>query len=128
MYVKELKCPRCGASVSRDKSVCGYCKAQYIIEERAVLFGEYGECTTFRELLALRNRTRSWSLHAQRLLEACKFCGIKNCEYFNKDSHEIFPEKSRALMKREELDEFSRQSFAGTLEKDREKMRKNKEK
>jgi hypothetical protein len=126
MSVKELKCPKCGASVSRDKNVCDYCKAQYVIEERAVLFGEYGECNTFRELAALKNKKKMIEAHhVIRLLEACKFCHIKSCEFFNKDMHEIFPDwhdrRKKPILTPEEFDELSRKSWEKVCAKNKAK-------
>jgi hypothetical protein len=50
--VKELKCPKCGASISPDRNICDYCKTRYIVvgESKAFLFGEYVECNAFKEL------------------------------------------------------------------------------
>lgn len=88
MSVKELKCPKCGAAVSRDKNVCSYCKAQYVIEERAVLFGEYEECNTYKELSVLEKK-QGVSTRIADLLRACRVCHIKNCRFFNKREGEV---------------------------------------
>jgi hypothetical protein len=113
MAVKELKCPKCGASVSPDKNVCDYCKARYIVveEKKAVLFGEPGECNTFMRLEQLKKEIKLKRVRGignievevpaednidkyeeiGRLLEACKTCHIKNCQFFNKSLDEVVP-------------------------------------
>jgi hypothetical protein len=112
--VKELRCPRCGASVSSDKNVCDYCKAQYLVvqEERAVLFGECENCDTFKRLSTLKNKTDSivgYSIEyddatrkIKDLLEACRYCHIKNCQFFNKCQEEI-AETRKNLVTKEDI-------------------------
>jgi hypothetical protein len=100
MSVKELKCPKCGAPVSSDRNVCDYCKAQYIVveEEKAILFGEYMECDTFKRLQSLKEKAKSRqenraniAVKVLKLLSPCKVCHIKNCPFFNKDLSDIVP-------------------------------------
>jgi hypothetical protein len=105
MSVKELKCPKCGASVSPDRNVCDYCKAQYIVvrEPKAILLGENTDCNTFKTLQLLQKKAESLlkkvesreikdeevmefgveSRDARRLLRACRVCHIKSCQFFN---------------------------------------------
>jgi len=35
LSIKELKCPKCGASVSPEKHVCDYCGTYYVVEGKA---------------------------------------------------------------------------------------------
>jgi len=96
--VKELRCPKCGAPVSSDRNVCDYCKAQYIVieETKAILFGEYMECDTFKRLQSLKEKAESEeedevqiAVKTVKLLRPCKVCHIKNCPFFNKDLSDI---------------------------------------
>jgi len=100
MSVKELKCPRCGAPVSSERNVCDYCKAQYIVieEKKAILFGEWTECGTFKRLQSLKEKAESKeedeaeiAVKIVKLLGPCKVCHIKNCPFFNKDLGDILP-------------------------------------
>jgi hypothetical protein len=105
MSVKELTCPKCGASVSPDRNVCDYCKAQYIIvrEPKAILLEENTQCNTFQTLQLFHKKAELLlkkvesgeiedeeakefgveSRNADRLLRACRVCHIKNCQFFN---------------------------------------------
>jgi Zn-finger nucleic acid-binding protein len=50
MAVKELKCPKCGAPISEEKTVCDYCRAHYLITgEKPKIVPEHKE--TYSERL-----------------------------------------------------------------------------
>ena len=70
-----------------------------------MLFGEYGECDTFKRLSGLKSKIDSLrdtpvdldSMNEESeaadqigdLLKACRFCHIKNCEFFNRRKEEV---------------------------------------
>ena len=105
MSVKELKCPKCGATVFPDRNVCDYCKAQYVVvrEPKAILLEQYAECNTFKILQPLQKMLLSkWESNktiteedmaqleeADRLLKACRVCHIKNCPFFNQEDLDL---------------------------------------
>jgi hypothetical protein len=129
MSVRELRCPKCGASISPDRNVCDYCKAQYIVveESKAILFGEYAKCNTFERLQFLKKEIKKeWEKPLETrnvgsiegkmadLLKACNVCHIKNCPFFNIHFWEIFPTRS---LTEEEYEEALRKSINEALGK-----------
>jgi len=119
LSIRELRCPKCGASVSPDRNICDYCGAHYIVieESKAILFGEYTKCTTFERLQFLKKEaneewkeqwnksieTRKFTVYDGYisemidLLKACKVCHIKNCPFFNKHYWEVVSKGGRDL-------------------------------
>jgi hypothetical protein len=94
MSVKELRCPVCGAPISREKNVCDYCNTHYIIEGEKVLSLEYRECRLYKELMEwYRERygeinedecAERASFELDKRLKTCRYCHIKYCPFFGK--------------------------------------------
>lgn len=141
MPVEELKCPKCGAPVSPDGSVCKYCNAQYVVvgETNTFIFGKYVECNTFKRLQLLIEKLKSENAsyvgateeggraqeEMRRLIDskACKLCQIKNCPFFNQDSYEVlkrlFPNK-RLFPTPEEVEKKLRKILEERLKSERQ--------
>jgi len=94
MSVKALKCPVCGAQVSREKDVCDYCNTHYIIEdEKAVLLGDCRGCNVYKELIKKYPNPENvkYIVFDRFYLNYCKHCHIKNCPFFAKpDLDKVF--------------------------------------
>jgi len=88
MSVKELRCPVCGAPISREKNVCDYCNTRYIIQEEKVLSLEYRECRLYKELKA--DYEGIIVDPCDERLKACKYCHIKYCPFFGKYRRKLF--------------------------------------
>jgi hypothetical protein len=88
MSVKALRCPVCGAQVSREKDICDYCNTHYIIEdEKVVLLGDYRGCNVYKELIKeYPDPEKKSYIDYKRFEKYCKHCHIKNCPFFGKET------------------------------------------